>query len=374
MKFLKILLRGIVLIVAVCLLCGMLVVFVKGTGSGLGGGAETGVSAGIGSRFGDYVNNAKASALDGIVPIKKVYRLDRMNPVAPEPDQSCFGETDDPAVVLALLDEAAELLDGQEMQWNPDIQMVPGTKLKYYCDETILVLTWKEVVNRAVYTFSEVKIADPSQFRRYLCDNVFGSSIQCATSDMAATVNAVAAMNGDFYKFRSLGMVVYEGQVRRLAGELVDSCCVDVDGNLIFVHKGEILEQADAEKFVADNNILFSVAFGPILVENGKNVCPDDYVFGEINDIYARAAMCQTDPLHYLMVTVNTEKPLYTNAATVREMGAELERRGIDMAYTLDGGQTATIVLNDQVINSVEFGAQRNISDILYFATALPNK
>ena len=190
----------------------------------------------------------------------------------------------------------------------------------------------------------------------------------------AATVNAVAAMNGDFYKFRSLGMVVYEGQVRRLAGELVDSCCVDVDGNLIFVHKGEILEQADAEKFVADNNILFSVAFGPILVENGKNVCPDDYVFGEINDIYARAAMCQTDPLHYLMVTVNTEKPLYTNAATVREMGAELERRGIDMAYTLDGGQTATIVLNDQVINSVEFGAQRNISDILYFATALPNK
>ena len=93
-----------------------------------------------------------------------------------------------------------------------------------------------------------------------------------------------------------------------------------------------------------------------------------------MNDIYARAAMCQTDPLHYLMVTVNTEKPLYTNAATVREMGTELERRGIDMAYTLDGGQTATIVLNDQVINSVEFGAQRNISDILYFATALPNK
>ncbi len=372
MKFGKSVLRAIVLLLAVSLLVGMLSLYVRGTGSEVSG-SEASVSAGIGSKLEDFVNNANAAALDGIVPIKKVYRLDRMNPVAPEPDQSCFGETDDPNVVLALLEEASELIDGQEMQWSPDTQLLPGSKLKYYYDETILVLTWKEVVNWAVYTFSEVKIADPSQFRRYLCDNVFGSSIQCATSDMAATVNAVAAMNGDFYKFRSLGLVVYEGQVRRVAGELVDSCCVDVDGNLKFVHKGEILDQETAEKYVADNNILFSVAFGPALVENGKNICPDNYVFGEINDIYARAAICQTDPLHYLMVTVNTEKPNYTNAATVYQLGQELERRGIDMAYTLDGGQTATIVLNDQVINSVEFGAQRNISDILYFATALPD-
>lgn len=371
MKVIKTLLRGIAILVALCVMCALLGIFVAGTGSELSTNSTT-VSAGIGTKYDDFINNAKSTALDGIVPIKKMYRLDRQNPVAPEPDQSRFGETEDPAEVEALLEKASVLIDGQEMIWNPDIKMVPGTKLQYYYDETILVLTWKEVVNRAVYTFSEVKIADPSQFRRYLADNSFGSSIQYATSDMAATVNAVVAMNGDFYKFRSLGMVVYESQIKRIDGALVDSCCIDSNGDLIFVHKGEIMDQSAAEKFVKDNDILFSLAFGPILIEEGKNVTPDGYVFGEINDIYARAALCQTDELHYLLVTVNTEKPAYTNAATVRQLGDELVRRGIPTAYTLDGGQTATIVMNDNVINSVEFGFQRNISDIIYFATALP--
>lgn len=371
MKVLKTTLRGITIIAALCVMTALLVIFITGTGSELST-SSTSVSAGIGSKFDDFINNAKSEALDGIVPIKKMYRLDRANPIAPEPEQGNFGETEDPAVVEALLEKAAELTDGQEMVWNSNIQLRPGSKLQYYYDETILVLTWKEVVNRAVYTFSEVKIADPSQFRRYLADNTFGSSVQYATSDMAATVNAVMAMSGDFYKFRSGGMVVYEGSVKRLDGALVDTCCIDSNGDLIFVHKGEITDQTAAEKFVQDNDIIFSLAFGPILIENGVNVTPGNYVFGEINDIYARAAIGQMDSLHYLLVTVNTEEPTYTNAATVRQLGDELVRRGVPNAYTMDGGQTATIVVNDKVINSVEFGFQRNISDIIYFATALP--
>lgn len=372
MKFLKFALRAVALVVSVAVLCALLCAFVTGTGSESVAAAGA-VTATISDSFDDFVNNASAEALDGIVPIKKVYRLDRRNPIAPEPDQSLFGETDDPAVIVSLLEEASELLEGQEMQWTPETKIMPGSRIQYYYDDTILVLTWKEVVNWAVYTFSEVKIADPSQFRRYLADNTFGSDIQYATSDMASTVNAVVAINGDFYKFRSLGMVVYESEVRRVAGNNIDSCCIDADGNLRFIHMGEIMDKESAQKYVEDNDILFSVAFGPIMVENGENVCPPgEYVFGEITDIYARAAICQTDPLHYLLVTVNHEGG-YSNCATVKELAAELTRRGVDMAYTLDGGQTATIVMNDKVINSVEFGSQRNISDILYFATALPD-
>ncbi len=372
MNKLKFALRGLTIIVALSILCGMLFVYVTGTGSE-SVSTTAAVSASINTKFDDFVNNANSAALDGIVPIKKVYRLDRRTPVAPEPNQALFGETDDPAVIEALIDEAAELLEGQEMQWRSDANFLSGSKIKYYYDETILVLTWKEVVNWAVYTFSEVKIADPSQFRRYLADNTFGAGVQYATSEMAATVNAVVAINGDFYKFRSLGMVVYESEVRRVAGNNIESCCIDSNGDLHFVHMGEIMDEAAAEQYVKDNDILFSVAFGPIMVENGENVCPQgEYVFGEITDIYARAAICQTDPLHYLLVTVNHEGG-YSNCATVKELAAELTRRGVDMAYTLDGGQTATIVMNDEVINAVEFGTQRNISDILYFATALPD-
>ena len=46
--------------------------------------------------------------------------------------------------------------------------------------------------------------------------------------------------------------------------------------------------------------------------------------------------------------------------------------RGCIKAYTLDGGQTATTVFNGQLINPVQFGVEKTISDIIYFATAKP--
>ena len=45
---------------------------------------------------------------------------------------------------------------------------------------------------------------------------------------------------------------------------------------------------------------------------------------------------------------------------------------GIPKAYALDGGQTAAIAMNHQLMNKVSYGSQRKISDIIYFATALP--
>ena len=47
---------------------------------------------------------------------------------------------------------------------------------------------------------------------------------------------------------------------------------------------------------------------------------------------------------------------------------------GVPKAYTLDGGQTAVMIFNGDLINSVEFGNQRAVSDIIYFATAIPEK
>lgn len=332
-----------------------------------------GLSAAIMDKLDMFVNNSKAAALDGIVPIEKVYRLDESLVVAPEPDPELFGSGTDPKALDAVIASAGELLEGQSTVFGGDISIQPGSEINWYCDETILCITWKEVINNASWTFSEVKIADPSQFRRYLAENTFGSAIQYTTSDMAATVNAVAAINGDFYKFRDLGVVVYKGDVYRSKGQFVDSCCIDKNGDMKFIHKGEILDDNAAQSFVDENDILFSVAFGPILIEDGVNVAPGSYIIGEITDIYARAALCQVDRLHYLLVTVNTDG-MYTNAATIAQLAAELEKRGVQQAYTLDGGQTATIVMNDQVINAVEYGSQRNISDIMYFATALPER
>ena len=73
-----------------------------------------------------------------------------------------------------------------------------------------------------------------------------------------------------------------------------------------------------------------------------------------------------------LLVTVNFEGEA-KQLPTLKEFADHIEDFGVREAYTLDGGQTAVITMNDRRINAVQFGYERVISDIIYFATALPN-
>ena len=87
----------------------------------------------------------------------------------------------------------------------------------------IVAITWKQVLDGGVYTFSEIKIAHPSQFRRFLSGGEFGSDKLYVTTQMAQSVNAVVASSGDFYGYRQAGTLVYDGVVRRVNNGLVDT-------------------------------------------------------------------------------------------------------------------------------------------------------
>lgn len=121
-----------------------------------------------------------------------------------------------------------------------------------------------------------------------------------------------------------------------------------------------------------EHDILFSLAFGPILVDNYEEVPHSQYGVGEITEGYARAALCQMDELHYIVVAANTTG-MYQEIPTVKQFRKNIMATGCRMAYCLDGGQTATIVMNDELRNRPVYGQQRKISDIIYFATAVPD-
>lgn len=322
-------------------------------------------------RFEMKLTNLLSDALDGIHTIEKVYWLSDTDPVAPEPNAECFGETNDPAVLRQVLADAAELLDGQSLYFDPDRDRLPDSTVQYYLDDTIFTIVWKEVHHACVYTFSETKIAHPSQFRRFLAGDAYGTSQQFLTTEMSASVNAVTAASGDFYGYRNIGTVVYHGVVYR-EDQALDLCMVDDNGDLHFLDAEEAPLGEDLKQYIDENHIRFSIAFGPILIEDGVLRENKDYPVGEIIYYFSRAALCQMDSLHYLVATANQEKgyPIFPNLA---EFADVIAATGAPMAYTLDGGQTATITMNDQLVNQVSYGSQRRISDIIYFATALPD-
>lgn len=305
-------------------------------------------------------------------PVRKLYWIEEGTQVAPEPNPDGYGYSDDPVVLQQVVDQAAWLLDGQELYFRPDAELFQGSQVKYYMDDSIFAITWKEVHDGSVYTFSEVKIGHPSQFRRFLAGGEYGSEMQYLTTEMAESVNAVVASSGDFYRFRDFGAVVYEGVARRVEGTYAETCYIDTNGDMHFTYGGDVLTVEDVQAFVDEHDISFSLAFGPILVDNYELVEHTWYGVGEIDEGYARAALCQLGELHYIVVTANTEGP-YQDIPTVKMFAKNIAATGCRMAYCLDGGQTAAIVMGDELINRPVYGQQRKISDIIYFATAVPD-
>ena len=302
---------------------------------------------------------------------KKHYQIPETAPAAPVPDPACYGEADTPAEMAQVLEEAAGVLEGQQMVFSTETESLPDTKVFYYLDDTIFAVVWKEEVERSAYTFAEVKVMDPSQFRRCLSGGAFGSGKLTLTSEMSRSVNAVVGCSGDFYGYRRAGVTVVDGVVEKYWKGIRDNCFIDGNGDMRMVSNHEFESKEEAQKFVEENNILFSLSFGPVLVKDGELCCPQSYPLGEIHDQYPRAAICQMDRLHYLYVVCNGEK-LYPRMHPMSVLAQHVAETGCLQAYALDGGQTATVVMNNEVRNNVNYGSERPISDIIYFATAMP--
>ena len=303
------------------------------------------------------------------------YRIAEDALAGPVPNPDCFGETDDPAVIEALLQrpEAQTLIGGQTLCWNAGLERFPGSSIQYYLDETILALCWQEVEARGVGTFSEVFVADGSQLRRKIAgDAPFDLHFETC-SQFALDTNAVLAVGGDFYHHgRACGISVYQREICRFEPETCDVCYITADGDMLFSYRGQFTSEDEARQFIADNDVLFSLVFGPVLIDDGVDVTPASYAWGEIDDEYARSALGLLGRHHYLTMNLNCGQGQYYYLATLRQAADAMIRRGCVKAYTLDGGQTATTVFGGVLANPVQFGWEKEISDVIYFATALP--
>lgn len=300
-----------------------------------------------------------------------VYEIADPNSPAPLPNPECYGVADDPKELQWLIEEAQKVLEGQELYFSADIEIFPESKINYYLDDTILAITWKQKVENTAFTFAEVKLMHPSQFRRYLSGEEFGSGMLSLTSEMSQSVNAVVGCSGDYYSYRRRGLTIVDGEAKKYVKGLPDTCYINADGDLILERDQEFADIEAVQAYADENDIRFSLSFGPILVKDGENVCPKGYDLGEVKERYSRAAICQMDKLHYLYIAAGMDVDTY-GLMTMRTFSKHVTETGCRQAYALDGGQTTTVVLNNEVINHVNYGSERRISDIIYFATAIP--
>lgn len=315
--------------------------------------------------------NRSFSGVSGFVEVRPSYSIPETALSAPQPDPAKFGSTTDPSVIRELIESASYLLEGDSFRFDPETVLFPGSEIRYYCDDSILAVVWKEEIDGMCCSCAEVKISDGSQIRRKIADDTYGSSIQYYASEMAAGVNAVLAINGDFYTYREQGITMYQRQLYRCVPSKVDSCYFTSDGDMVFVYAGEVSSPEEAQAIADKNDAVFSVAFGPVLVDNGEIVRVSSYPIGEIDKLYSRTGIGMFGTRHYFLMTINQEGDC-AKRCRVEVLGQLMYNKGCQKAYTLDGGQTSVMIFNNTVFNRVDWGNERTMSDIIYFASAVP--
>jgi exopolysaccharide biosynthesis protein len=325
---------------------------------------------------------------DAPAPKTTRYVIEEGSVVAPAPNPACYGKisVDEPEKMMAIIQQARDyglLREDETVAFDPTVEFYKGADredIEYYLDETILVICWKEVVDGYTCSFAEVKVADPSQFRRKLADDTFASANQYYSSTLHKSTNAVLSLNADFYQNRDFGVVVYDRKLFRFPTgtytgsykkyNCLETCYVNGEGDFIFTELGQVFTQEELEQFIADNDILFSISFGPVLVRDGEPLQCSWYPVGEIEKPYSRAGIGQVDRLHYLYMSVN-HSPEMAARWTVNQFAQYFAQKPVKNAYCLDGGQTGEIVFQGRAYNHVDFGEERPVSDNIYFASAI---
>lgn len=329
-------------------------------------------------------------------PEKPHYTIPEGSVLAPKANPANFGSVPvgNAAELDAVIQQARDmglLREDEKMVFDSSLAFNTGSyyqDIKYYLDETILAIAWKQIVDGNTVTCMEVKVADASQFRRKITGDTYGSPADYL-SNLNKSTNAVVSMNADYYQFRDYGVMVYDGTLYKCTDKrylvhngidykwynCLDNCFITREGDMILTYFGEEFTWDSMQQFVNDNNISFSLSFGPILVDNYEvqDHYVDWYPVGEVDKGYSRAGFGQFDERHYLYMSLNHSDEKSARW-TMYEFGQFFQSRGVEKAYAFDGGQTSEIIFNSEIYNHIDKSSERWVSDMVYFGTALPEE
>ena len=238
-----------------------------------------------------------------------------------------------------------------------------------YDDGTLSIRIETEEAFGVTIYYIYVQLTDPSQFRTALCSSKPYDQ-WTTVSMMAGRNNAVLAINGDFFSHHSEGYIVRGGKLLRDNPNYTrDLLIIDENADFTLIPTPY---RYKIEAFTGEIREAFS--FGPALIIDYE-VLQFNYrekVSCGYNNKDQRNVICQLDTLSYLIVMTDGSDKEGTGL-TGRELVELLVAKNVRCAYNLDGGNSCTLIMNGEKINAPYFSKERDVSDIIYFATLIPD-
>ncbi|MEU4424721.1 phosphodiester glycosidase family protein [Actinoplanes sp. NPDC024001] len=224
--------------------------------------------------------------------------------------------------------------------------------------------------DRVTYFVADVQVSDATIVRSAFAGDRFGENIIANPSEIAASVDAVLAINGDYYGFRDTGIVIRNGVKFRDAGAR-QGLAFYADGSVRLYDE----TATSADELIAAG-VWNTLSFGPGLVEDGRVLSGIDQV--EVDTNFGNHSVQGNQPRtgvgligtnHLLFIVVDGRSTGYSRGVTMPEFAQIFADRGAQVAYNLDGGGSSAMVFRGGLVNNpLGKGQERGTSDILYVA------
>ena len=240
-----------------------------------------------------------------------------------------------------------------------------ATTSNSYQDENIKIeLKEYKESNTTIYV-ADVQITNPALLKTAFANNSYGKNITSKTSTISEDVNAILAINGDYYGVQEKGYVLKNGTIyRRTASKNQEDLVIYQDGTFKIINESEV----DVDTLLKDGayNIL---SFGPALIQNGKVAVSKNEEVDKSMASNPRTAIRIVDDLHYVFV-VSDGRTNESEGLSLYELAEFMQDLGVVTAYNLDGGGSSTMYFNGKVINKPTSNgnkiSERGVSDIVY--------
>ena len=191
------------------------------------------------------------------------------------------------------------------------------------------------------------------------------ANITDKTSSIAKSVNAILAINGDYYGVQESGYVLRNGVIyRSTASKNQQDLVINKDGTFSIINEldtdiNSLLEQGAY-------NIL---SFGPALVQNGSVSVSENTEVAKAMSSNPRTVVGVISNLHYVFV-VSDGRTNQSEGLTLYQLAEFMKSLGVKTAYNLDGGGSSTMYFNGEIINNPTTNgnkiSERSVSDIVY--------
>ena len=134
-----------------------------------------------------------------------------------------------------------------------------------YKDENVQVTYTQYETNGTTIHVADVRVSSAEYLKTAFAKGTYGKNVTQSTSEIAASNNAVLAVNGDYYGVQERGYVIRNGVLYREEAGENDVLCIYADGSMKVVDPStataqELLEQGVWQAF----------SFGPGLITDGE--------------------------------------------------------------------------------------------------------